>query len=102
MLYRIILCGIIGESNIWRFTLKMQLTRLIISSFGSTVWKETHAYSLNGVHLIWQYLHDSTNHHIKAITKYTMYTVYKQKHLGCKKGKANQKQQLSDYGCIHT
>ena len=24
----------------------------------STVWKETHAYSLNGIHLIWQYLHD--------------------------------------------
>ena len=24
----------------------------------------------------------------------------KQKHLGCKKGKANQKQQLSDYGYI--
>ena len=23
----------------------------------------------------------------------------KQKHLGCKKGKANQKQQLSDYTC---
>ena len=26
----------------------------------------------------------------------------KQKHLGCKKGEANQKQQLSDYGCIRT
>ena len=26
----------------------------------------------------------------------------KQKHLGCKKGKANQKQQLSDYRCIRT
>ena len=29
-----------------------------------------------------------------------MYT--KQKHLGCKKGEANQKQQLSDYRCICT
>ena len=26
----------------------------------------------------------------------------KQKHLGCKKGKANQKQQLSDYKSIHS
>ena len=26
----------------------------------------------------------------------------KQKHLGCKKGEANQKQQLSDYRCIRT
>ena len=28
----------------------------------------------------------------------SLYT--KQKHLGCKKGEANQKQQLSDYRCI--
>ena len=28
--------------------------------------------------------------------------IAKQKHLGCKKGEANQKQQLSDYRCIHT
>ena len=26
----------------------------------------------------------------------------KQKHLGCKKGEANQNQQLSDYGYIHS
>ena len=26
----------------------------------------------------------------------------KQKHLGCKKGEANQKQQLSDYRCVRT
>ena len=26
----------------------------------------------------------------------------KQKHLGCKKGEANQKQQLSDYKSIHS
>ena len=28
------------------------------------------------------------------------YSNAKQKHLGCKKGEANQKQQLSDYGYI--
>ena len=39
--------GIIGESNIW------QLARILIGGFEYTVWKETHAYSLNGVHLIW-------------------------------------------------
>ena len=44
--------GNIGESNIWRFALKMQLVRFLIGIL-STVWKETHAYSLNGVHLIW-------------------------------------------------
>ena len=30
------------------------------------------------------------------------YITAKQKHLGCKKGEANQKQQLSDYRCIRT
>ena len=30
------------------------------------------------------------------------YYYAKQKHLGCKKGKANQKQQLSDYGYIYS
>ena len=67
--------------NYWRVEYlaihsKMQMTRLIISGFWSTVWEKTHAYSLNGVHLIWQYLRDSINRHIKAITKYTTYTVY--------------------------
>ena len=59
--------GIIGKSNIWQFTLKMQLARFLMS----TVWKETHAYSLNGEHLIWQYLHDFPYHqiyHIHGIT----------------------------------
>ena len=41
--------GIIGESNIWRVTLKMQLARFLIGGL-STVWKETHAYSLIGIH----------------------------------------------------
>ena len=29
------------------------------------------------------------------------YNNAKQKHLGCKKGEANQKQQLSDYNCTY-
>ena len=37
--------------------------------------EETHAYSLNGVHLIWQYIHDSPNRQIKATAKYTTYMV---------------------------
>ena len=41
----------ISDSNIWQFTLKMQLARFLIGGL-STVWKATHAYSLNGVHLI--------------------------------------------------
>ena len=36
----------------------------------STLWKEAHAYSLNGVHLIWQYLHDLPNRQIKITAKY--------------------------------
>ena len=52
--------GIIGESNIWRFALKMQLARFLFGDL-STVWKETHAYSLNGVHLIWRSIRDSPN-----------------------------------------
>ena len=31
-----------------------------------------------------------------------IYIYAKQKHLGCKKGEANQKQQLSDYKSIHS
>ena len=31
-----------------------------------------------------------------------IYIYTKQKHLGCKKGEANQKQHLSDYRCICT
>ena len=41
---------IIGEPYyIWRFTLKMLLTgfKLVV---WSTLWEETHGYSLNGVH----------------------------------------------------
>ena len=43
----------------------------------STAWKETqHAGSLNGIHLIGQYLRDSLNHQIKTTAKYTVtYTV---------------------------
>ena len=41
---------------------------------------------------------------IKKVHSYCSYNSYKslyakQKHLGCKKGEANQKQQLSDYTC---
>ena len=43
--------------------------------FLSTVWKETHAYSLNGVHLTWQYLHNLPNCQIKATAKDTTYMV---------------------------
>ena len=45
--------GIIGESNIWRFALKMQLARFLFGNFKYCM-EETHTYSLNGVHLIWQ------------------------------------------------
>ena len=68
--YRI--CGIIGESKIWQ---KIQLVTFLCDL--SAVWKETHAYSLKSVHLIWRYLRDSPNCQIKVTTKYTMYTVRK-------------------------
>ena len=66
---------IISESNIWQFALNMQLA----GSFEYCV-EETHAYSLNGVHLIWQYLHDLPNRQIKVIANYNTYTVYQAKH----------------------
>ena len=66
--------GIIGESNIWRFALKMQLARFLFGSFEHCMIA-THACSLNGVHLIWQYSCNSPNHQIKATAKYTTYTV---------------------------
>ena len=41
--------------------------------------------------------------HGNACKVFSIVTIYtKQKHLGCKKGEANQKQQLSDYRCIRT
>ena len=38
----------IGESNIWRFVLKMQLLRFLIDSFEYCMEK-SHAYSLNSI-----------------------------------------------------
>ena len=64
---------IIGMSNIWRFTLKMQLAKFYLAVL-NTVWIETHAYNLNGVHLIWQYSRNSPNRQIKATAKYTVYS----------------------------
>ena len=72
MIYRI--RGIIGESNIWRFTLKLHLARFLIGGFEYCVERNT-CYSLNGVHLIWRYLRDLPNRQIKANAKYTTYTV---------------------------
>ena len=56
---------IIGESNSWRFALdlKIQLARFLFGVL-ITVWIETHAYSLNGVHLIWRYSRNSPNRQI--------------------------------------
>ena len=68
------ICGIIGKSNIWQFALKMQLARFLIGDFEYCMERNP-CYSLNGVHLIWQYLRDSPNRQIKATAKYTMYTV---------------------------
>ena len=65
--------GIIGESNIWRFALKMQLAKLLIGSL--YCMEKTHAYSLNGVHLVWQNLRDFLNRQIKTTAKYTTYMV---------------------------
>ena len=56
--YRI--CGIVGELNIWQFTLKIQLARFLIGKFEYCIERNT-CYSLKGVHLIWRYLHDSSN-----------------------------------------
>ena len=60
--------GVIGKSNMWRFALKCSWQDFYLAIL-STVWKETHAYSLNGVHLIWRY------YVIHQTTKYT-YMVY--------------------------
>ena len=49
--YRI--CKIIGESNIWRFALKCSWRDFYLAIL-STLWKETHAYSLNGVQPKWR------------------------------------------------
>ena len=40
------------------------------------------------------------NYGFRVISTLIIYA--KQKHLGCKKGEANQKQQLSDYRCLRT
>ena len=60
--------GIIGESTIWRFALKYNWRDLYLAIL-STVWKVTHAYSLNGIHLIWRYVHGLPNRKIKATAK---------------------------------
>ena len=51
--YIIYICGIIVQSNnvIWQFVLKWYW-RCFNLAVLSTVWKQIHTYSLNGVHLI--------------------------------------------------
>ena len=69
--------GIIGKSNIWQFALKMLLVKFYLA-FLSTVWKETNAYSLNGIHLIWQYSIYVIRQTVKLKlpqNTYTMYTI---------------------------
>ena len=73
--------GIIGESNIWQFPVKMQLARFLFGDFEYCM-ERTHAYSLNGVHLIQRYIRDSPNCQIKATAKYTTYMVYAQECCG--------------------
>ena len=34
--------------------------------------EDIRTYSLNGIHLIWRYSHDSPNHKIKTTTKYSL------------------------------
>ena len=77
-LYNYHICGIIGKSNNWQIALKMKLASVLIGGF-ETAWKEIHAYSLNGIHLIWWSRRDSPNRQIKAITKYTTYTILENK-----------------------
>ena len=53
---------------------------------------------------IYMYANEGTNKHSKTYLEDLIPTLagikyVKQKHLGCKKGEANQKQQLSDYTC---
>ena len=49
------------------------------------------------------YVHTVASYSKKIQMNTVQVHVYtKQKHLGCKKGKANQNQQLSDYRCICT
>ena len=52
----------------------------------------------------YQYINTVSTYILNKIVYFSLYGyIYaKQKHLGCKKGEANQKQQLSDYGCIRT
>ena len=52
----------------------MQLRDFYLA-FLISVWIETHAYSLNGVHLIWRYSRNSPNRQIKATAKHITYTV---------------------------
>ena len=68
-----------------------------------SVWKETHAYSVNGVHLIWQYLHDSPNRQIKATAKYTMYMAHILMHIHMLiMTDAHMHTHMHTHTCIHT
>ena len=42
----------------------------------STLWKEIDGYNLNGIHYIWQLLHDSPNRQIKMTAKYSGHKVF--------------------------
>ena len=53
----------------------MLLASVLIGGFEYCMDIVIHAYSLNGIHLIWRYGRDSQNCQIKATAKYTMYMV---------------------------
>ena len=62
--------GIIGESNIWRFALKMQLVRFLIGSFEYCMERNPCLQLKWCTHLIWQYLRDLPKRQIKTAAKY--------------------------------
>ena len=72
--------GIIGESNIWRFAVKMQLARFLIGGFEYCVERNPCLQPK------WRTfnLRDLPNCQIKTTAKYTMYTVFQEIHADLK------------------
>ena len=66
---------IIGESNIWRFALKMQLARFLIGGFEYCMERNP-CLQPNGVQLVWRYLRNLPNCQIKTTAKYTPHIWY--------------------------
>ena len=70
-----VLSYILYNQKYWQLIYLMIRSKNVVGKILSTAWKESHAYSLYGVHLNWRSLCNLQNRQIKMTAKYSGFTV---------------------------